>query len=72
MVTFDDPTFDRPETIRAGDEAARQRGENGRPMTVLVMDEFVTCLCKLARQGQTGGEEYFLTAFMMTVTLLHE
>ena len=65
-------TLDRPSTIRAGDEAARERGETGRLMTVLVMEEYTTRMCELARQGKVGGEEYLLTAFMMAVTVLHE
>lgn len=59
-------------TIWAGDEAAREKGGKGRLMTVLVMEEYTTRMCELARQGREGGEEYLLTAFMMAVTMLHE
>ncbi|KAK0744148.1 hypothetical protein B0T18DRAFT_328670 [Schizothecium vesticola] len=71
MVALD-ATLDRPSMIHAGDEAARERGEKGRLMTVLVMEEYTTRMCELARQGRGGGEEYLLTAFMMAVTVLHE
>ena len=71
MVALD-ATLDRPSTIHAGDEAARVRGEKGRLMTVLVMEEYTTRMCELARQGRESGEEYLLTAFMMAVTMLHE
>lgn len=71
MVTLD-ATLDRSLTIWAGDEAAREKGEKGRLMTVLVMEEYTTRMCELARQGREGGEEYLLTAFMMAVTMLHE
>ncbi|KAK1836933.1 inositol monophosphatase [Podospora conica] len=71
MVVLD-ASLDRPSTIRAGDEAARERGETGRGMTVLVMEEYTTRMGELARQGREGGEEYLLTAFMMAVTMLHE
>lgn len=71
MVTLD-ATLDRPLTIWAGDEAAWEKGEKGRLMTVLVMEEYTTRMRELARQGREGGEEYLLTAFMMAVTMLHE
>ncbi len=58
---------DRAEKVGWGGEKRRYRD-----LSVLVMAEFPARLRELGRLGRGHGEEYLLTAFMTTVTILHE
>ncbi|KAK4449928.1 hypothetical protein QBC34DRAFT_298285 [Podospora aff. communis PSN243] len=68
----DTPLRERPEDIIEADEAYRRQGATNRPLTVLVMKEYVSRLRELRTIGLFGREEYLFTAFMAAVTLLHE
>ncbi|KAI1175345.1 hypothetical protein F4777DRAFT_550349 [Nemania sp. FL0916] len=46
--------------------------ESSRNLTILVMAEKPARLAELRRQGKEQSEEYLITAFMTTVTILHE
>ncbi|KAI1633413.1 hypothetical protein F4809DRAFT_655194 [Biscogniauxia mediterranea] len=62
--------LDRYETIRKFDRSCRDR--RYRDLTVLVTAEYPRRLAELRRRGLAHGEEYLLTAFMTTITILHE
>ncbi|KAI1420532.1 hypothetical protein F5Y12DRAFT_719486 [Xylaria sp. FL1777] len=62
--------IDKYETIKKFDGISPQNGS--RNLTILVTAEYPTRLAELRRQGKARGEEYLLTAFMATVTILHE
>ncbi|KAJ2985045.1 hypothetical protein NUW58_g5743 [Xylaria curta] len=62
--------LDRYETIKRFDSVSLH--ERSRNLTILVMAEYPARLAELRRQGKARGEEYLLTAFMTTVTILHE
>ncbi|KAI3331500.1 hypothetical protein HD806DRAFT_161726 [Xylariaceae sp. AK1471] len=62
--------LDKYETIEKFDSISLH--ERSRNLTILVMAEFPARLAELRRQGKAQGEEYLITAFMMTVTILHE
>ncbi|KAI0022687.1 hypothetical protein F4780DRAFT_161970 [Xylariomycetidae sp. FL0641] len=62
--------LDRYETIAKFDQACGDR--KCRNMTILLMAEYPKRLAELRRQGKSQSEEYLLTAFMTTVTILHE
>ncbi|KAI1365493.1 hypothetical protein F5Y08DRAFT_174280 [Xylaria arbuscula] len=62
--------IDKYETIRRFDDVCSHQGS--RNLTVLITAEYPTRLAQLRRQGKAQGEEYLLTAFMATVTMLHE
>ncbi|KAI0529840.1 hypothetical protein GGR58DRAFT_509123 [Xylaria digitata] len=61
--------IDKYETIQKFDNNSHKGSRN---LTILVMAEYSTRLAGLRRQGEAQGEEYLLTAFMATVTILHE
>lgn len=71
-------SLDSFETVARFDRAKQGRSREGedegryRALSVLVMSEFPARLCELRRLGMERGEEYLLTAFMATVTILHE
>ncbi|KAI0441531.1 hypothetical protein F4803DRAFT_413486 [Xylaria telfairii] len=62
--------IDRYETIEEFDRVSLH--EDSRNLTILIMAEYPARLAELRREGKARGEEYLLTAFMTTVTLLHE
>ncbi|KAI0421166.1 hypothetical protein F5X98DRAFT_293311 [Xylaria grammica] len=62
--------IDKYETIKKFDSISPHEGS--RNLTILVMAEYPARLAELRRQGKAKNEEYLLTAFMATVTLLHE
>lgn len=62
--------FDRRATSEDSSHGGRK--QKYRSLSVLVMAEFPARLQELRRAGREGGEEYLLTAFMATVTILHE
>ncbi|KAI0597860.1 hypothetical protein F4775DRAFT_601793 [Biscogniauxia sp. FL1348] len=62
--------LDKYETIRKFDRSCRDR--RYRDLTVLVTAEYPRRLAELRRRGLAHGEEYLLTAFMTTITILHE
>ncbi|KAI1813722.1 hypothetical protein GGS20DRAFT_464471 [Poronia punctata] len=62
--------LDNYHTIRRFDKISPH--EKSRNLTALVMAEYPTRLAELRRQGKAQSEEYLLTAFMTTVTILHE
>ncbi|KAI1436092.1 hypothetical protein GGR50DRAFT_702133 [Xylaria sp. CBS 124048] len=62
--------LDRYETIELFDSLSPH--EDSRNLTILIMAEYPARLADLRRQGKSRSEEYLLTAFMTTVTLLHE
>lgn len=62
--------FDRRATSEDSSHGGRK--QKYRSLSVLVMAEFPARLQELRRVGREGGEEYLLTAFMATVTILHE
>ncbi|KAI0432529.1 hypothetical protein F5Y09DRAFT_140378 [Xylaria sp. FL1042] len=62
--------IDRYETIEKFDKISPHKGS--RNLTILVTAEFPARLAELRRQGKARSEEYLLTAFMATVTILHE
>ncbi|KAK7750810.1 hypothetical protein SLS62_007209 [Diatrype stigma] len=67
IAGFDQDTLGREE------EEEEERGKyKYRALSVLVMSEFPARLCELRSRGEERGEEYLLTAFMATVTILHE
>ena len=69
--------LDDHDIIAQSDDVGRSRGRRYRDVTVLVMAEFPARLRELgavadaATSGGTGGE-FLLTAFMTTITILHE
>ncbi|KAI0489987.1 hypothetical protein F4859DRAFT_501619 [Xylaria cf. heliscus] len=62
--------LDKYETIKKFDRISLHEGS--RNLTILVTAEYPIRLAELRRQGKVRSEEYLLTAFMTTVTLLHE
>lgn len=62
--------IDNYETIKRFDSVCPRQGS--RNLTILVTAEYPTRLAELRRQGKAETEEYLLTAFMATVTMLHE
>ncbi|RWA10030.1 hypothetical protein EKO27_g5084 [Xylaria grammica] len=62
--------IDKYETIKKFDSISSHEGS--RNLTILVMAEYPARLAELRHQGKARSEEYLLTAFMATVTLLHE
>ncbi|KAI0914938.1 hypothetical protein F4823DRAFT_630032 [Ustulina deusta] len=62
--------IDKYETIEEFDSISPHKGS--RNLTILVTAEYPARLAELRRQGKARGEEYLLTAFMATVTMLHE
>ncbi|KAI1327136.1 hypothetical protein F5Y16DRAFT_421142 [Xylariaceae sp. FL0255] len=62
--------LDKYETIEKFDSICLH--ERYRSLTILLTSEFPARLAELRRQGKADGEEYLLTAFMTTVTILHE
>ncbi|KAI0398398.1 hypothetical protein F5Y17DRAFT_453970 [Xylariaceae sp. FL0594] len=48
------------------------RHGRSRNLTILVMAEHPARMAELRRQGKSDSEEYLMTAFMATVTILHE
>lgn len=62
--------LDKYETIEKFDSISHH--ERSRNLTILVMAQYPVRLAELRRQGKARGEEYLLTAFMTTVTILHE
>ncbi|KAI8944933.1 hypothetical protein F4801DRAFT_159568 [Xylaria longipes] len=62
--------LDKYETIEKFDRISPH--EDSRNLTILVMAEYPARLAELRRQGKARSEEYLLTAFMTTVTILHE
>ncbi|KAI1133122.1 hypothetical protein F5Y10DRAFT_229440 [Nemania abortiva] len=61
---------DRYETIEEFDKLSLHDGS--RNLTILVMAEYPARLAELRREGKARSEEYLITAFMLTVTILHE
>ncbi|KAI0409042.1 hypothetical protein F4802DRAFT_616806 [Xylaria palmicola] len=61
---------DKYETIQDFDRVSPHEG--ARNLTILVMAEYPARLAELRRAGKAQSEEYLLTAFMATVTILHE
>lgn len=62
--------IDKYETIKRFDGVSPHGGS--RSLTVMIMAEYPARMAELRRQGKAQGEEYLITAFMTTVTLLHE
>ncbi|KAI0553448.1 hypothetical protein F4679DRAFT_471946 [Xylaria curta] len=62
--------IDEYETIQKFDRISLHKGS--RNLTILITAEYPARLAELRRQGKARSEEYLLTAFMTTVTLLHE
>ncbi|KAK5634538.1 hypothetical protein RRF57_010252 [Xylaria bambusicola] len=62
--------IDKYETIEKFDSVCLHEGS--RNLTILVTAEYPARLAELRRQGKAQSEEYLLTAFMVTVTILHE
>ncbi|KAI0866347.1 hypothetical protein F4860DRAFT_523658 [Xylaria cubensis] len=62
--------IDEYETIQKFDRISPHRGS--RNLTILLTAEYPARLAELRRQGKARSEEYLLTAFMTTVTILHE
>ncbi|KAI1153989.1 hypothetical protein F4825DRAFT_222716 [Nemania diffusa] len=62
--------IDKYETIEEFDRLSLYPGS--RNLTILVMAEYPARLRELRQQGQARSEEYLITAFMVTVTILHE
>ncbi|KAI0183204.1 hypothetical protein EV127DRAFT_353192 [Xylaria flabelliformis] len=62
--------IDEYETIQKFDRISPHRGS--RDLTILLTAEYPARLAELRHQGKAWSEEYLLTAFMTTVTLLHE
>ncbi|KAI1825318.1 hypothetical protein F4861DRAFT_205358 [Xylaria intraflava] len=62
--------LDRYDTIKQFDRISTHEGS--RSLTIMIMAEYPARLAELRRQGKSRSEEYLLTAFMVTVTLLHE
>ncbi|KAI8633319.1 hypothetical protein F5Y19DRAFT_295961 [Xylariaceae sp. FL1651] len=62
--------LDQYETIEIFDTICLH--ERSRNLAILVMAEYPARLAELRRQGKAQSEEYLLTAFMTTVTILHE
>ncbi|KAI1738868.1 hypothetical protein F4680DRAFT_459648 [Xylaria scruposa] len=62
--------IDEYETIQKFDRISLHKGS--RNLTILIMAEYPARLAELRRRGKARSEEYLLTAFMTTVTLLHE
>ncbi|KAI0803967.1 hypothetical protein GGR55DRAFT_339760 [Xylaria sp. FL0064] len=62
--------IDKYETIEKFDNICPHKGS--RNLTILITTEFPARLAELRRQGKARSEEYLLTAFMATVTILHE
>ncbi|OTA93028.1 hypothetical protein M434DRAFT_73793 [Hypoxylon sp. CO27-5] len=62
--------LDEYETIEWWDRGCEDNG--WRNMSILMTAEFPMRLAELRRQGKQRSEEYILTAFMATVTILHE
>ncbi|KAI1115341.1 hypothetical protein F5Y14DRAFT_133836 [Nemania sp. NC0429] len=62
--------LDQHDTIKEFDSLSLH--EDSRNLTILVTAEYPARLAELRRQGKARGEEYLITAFMMTVTILHE
>ncbi|KAI0840930.1 hypothetical protein F5Y06DRAFT_233499 [Hypoxylon sp. FL0890] len=62
--------LDRYETIEWWDKGCED--DRWRNMSILMTAEFPKRLAELRRQGKEQSEEYLLTAFMTTITILHE
>ncbi|KAI1409662.1 hypothetical protein F5Y13DRAFT_203315 [Hypoxylon sp. FL1857] len=62
--------LDKYETIEWWDRGCED--DRWRNMSILMTAEFPMRLAELRRQGKERSEEYLLTAFMTTVTILHE
>ncbi|KAJ8104542.1 hypothetical protein ONZ43_g7799 [Nemania bipapillata] len=62
--------IDKYEMIEEFDSLSLHEGS--RNLTILVMAEYPARLRELRRQGKARSEEYLITAFMLTVTILHE
>lgn len=62
--------IDQYETIKEFDSLSLHEGS--RNLTILVTAEYPARLAELRRQGKAQSEEYLITAFMTTVTILHE
>lgn len=62
--------LDKHETIEKFDSFSLH--ERSRNLTILVMAEYPARMMELRGQGKEQSEEYLLTAFMATVTILHE
>lgn len=62
--------IDQYETIKEFDGLSLHEGS--RNLTILVTAEYPARLAELRRQGKARSEEYLITAFMTTVTILHE
>ncbi|KAK7927748.1 hypothetical protein PG985_004746 [Apiospora marii] len=58
--------------IEMEDRACREKGLSQRHLTILLMAEYPARLRELKEKGESGGEEYMLTAFMAAVTIMHE
>ncbi|KAK8079955.1 hypothetical protein PG997_007773 [Apiospora hydei] len=58
--------------IEAGDRACREQGLSQRHLTVLLMAEYPARLSDPRKKGLGESEEYLLTAFMASITILHE
>ncbi|KAI1349650.1 hypothetical protein F5Y01DRAFT_327281 [Xylaria sp. FL0043] len=63
-------SIDKYKTIEKFDNICPHKGS--RNLTILITTEFPARLAELRRQGKARSEEYLLTAFMATVTILHE
>ncbi|KAJ8128285.1 hypothetical protein O1611_g5350 [Lasiodiplodia mahajangana] len=61
---------DKYETIEEFDNLSLHEGS--RNLTILIMAEYPARLAELRREGKVQSEEYLITAFMLTVTILHE
>lgn len=62
--------LDRYENIEWWDRGCED--DRWRNLTVLLTTEFPARMAELRRQGKEHSDEYLLTAFMTTMTLLHE
>ncbi|CAJ2513591.1 Uu.00g017100.m01.CDS01 [Anthostomella pinea] len=62
--------LDKYETIKKFDRCCKNKSY--RNMSILIMAEYPRRLAELRKQGKAHGEEYLFTAFMTTVTILHE
>lgn len=58
--------------IKAEDRVCRDQGHSQRPLTILLTAEYPARLRELKEKGRGGSDKYILTAFMATVTILHE
>ncbi|KAI6091354.1 hypothetical protein F4821DRAFT_200353 [Hypoxylon rubiginosum] len=62
--------LDRYENIEWWDRGYEE--SRWRKLTILLTTEFPARMAELRRQGKDHSEEYLLTAFMATMTILHE